>query len=202
MTQLSEEIKITIEGHVDIFEYESLDDVGDVNKAKSLIDKYNSIHAENMSLVIAKGLANKDDGSIYSMHFGTGGATIDPLGDIIYASPNVTGAADLNMPVYFEVVDSNKNAPEGNQMSVRHINGTLFSDVEVRCVIDKNEPWGQPSYDNIADTNINDSTFVFDEIGLKNQDGLLLTHIVFSPIEKSANRIIEIVYVLRCRLVA
>jgi len=84
-------------------------------------------------------------------------------------------------------------------MAVRHINGTLFSDLEVRCVVDKDEPFGQPAFDNVG-TNLNTSLFVFDEIGLKTEDGLLLTHVVFSPVEKSANRIIEVVYTLRFRI--
>jgi len=200
MTSLSDEIKVKIEGHVKIVEYGDKCDVGDEEKGKILLNQRNAIHPEHASVIIARGLAHRDNGYVYTMWFGTGGATIDPLGNIIYATPNTTGAADLNTPVYFEVVDDNSGAPAGNSMSVRHINGTLFSDVEIRCVIDKNEPFGQAAFDNVGDTNINSSAFIFDEIGLKSKDDLLFTHIVFSPIEKSANRIIEVIYVLRIRI--
>ena len=200
MTRLSDEVSIRMEGHVLVNEYEDLAHVGDETKATVLMSKRNAIHNEHASIIIARGLANRDNGSVYTMHFGVGGATIDPLGQIIFAVPNTTGAADLNVPVYFEVVDDNLDAPAGNQMAVRHINGTLFSDVEIRCVIDKDEPFGQQAFDNVG-INVNDETqFVFDEIGLKSEDGLLLTHITFSPIQKSANRIIEVVYTLRVRI--
>lgn len=218
---LSEELTIRLEGHVLIREY--VDEVGLAEDRKMecetsfdteqlrdmymrngqgqvLLDQRNAIHNEHASIILARGLANRDDGSVYSMHFGSGGATIDPLGDIIFATPNTVGASDLNVPTYFEVVDDTLGAPPGNQMAVRHVNGTLFSDVEIRCVIDKDEPFGQQAFDNVG-FNINDaSLFIFDEIGLKSQDGLLLTHITFSPIQKSANRIIEVVYTLRVRI--
>jgi len=200
MAKLSEEIKIRIEGHVKIVEYLSRDDIGAEDKGKVLLNKRNAIHNENASIVIARGLANRENGSVYTMHFGTGGATIDPLGNISFATPNTVGAADLNVPVYFEVVDDTLDAPDGNQMAVRHINGTLFSDVEIRCVIDKDEPFGQQAFDNVGFNINDDSQFVFDEIGLKSEDGLLITHITFSPIQKSANRIIEVVYSLRVRI--
>ena len=218
---LSEELTIRLEGHVLIREY--VDEVGLAEDRKMecetsfdteqlrdmymrngqgqvLLDQRNAIHNEHASIILARGLANRDNGSVYSMHFGSGGATIDPLGDIIFATPNTVGASDLNVPTYFEVVDDTLGAPPGNQMAVRHVNGTLFSDVEIRCVIDKDEPFGQQAFDNVG-FNINDaSLFIFDEIGLKSQDGLLLTHITFSPIQKSANRIIEVVYTLRVRI--
>jgi len=200
MAKLSEEIKIRIEGHVKIVEYLSRDDIGAEDKGKVLLNKRNAIHNENASIVIARGLANRENGSVYTMHFGTGGATIDPLGNISFATPNTVGAADLNVPVYFEVVDDTLDAPDGNQMAVRHINGTLFSDVEIRCVIDKDEPFGQQAFDNVGFNINDDSQFVFDEIGLKSEDGLLIAHITFSPIQKSANRIIEVVYSLRVRI--
>lgn len=200
MAKLSDEIRIRIEGHVKIVEYDTIEDVGDKDKGNVLLNKRNAIHEENASIVIARALGNRENGSIYSMHFGTGGATVDPLGNISFATPNTVGAADLNVPVYFEVVDDTLDAPDGNQMAVRHINGTLFSDVEIRCVIDKDEPFGQQAFDNVG-FNINDeSQFVFDEIGLKTEDGLLITHITFSPIQKSANRIVEIVYLIRIRI--
>lgn len=199
MTQLSDEIKIKIEGHVKIVEYENIEDVGDESKGRVVLDKRNAVHEENASILIARAIANRENGSIFTMHFGTGGATVDPLGNILFATPNTSGAADLNTPVYFEVVDDNQAAPAGNQMAVRHINGTLFSDVEIRCVIDKNEPFGQAAFDNVG-VNLNTSLFVFDEIGLKTEDDLLVTHVVFTPVEKSANRIFEIVYTLRIRI--
>ena len=199
MSQLSDEIKVKIEGHVKIIEYENIEDVGNESEGRVVMDKRNAIHEENASILIARAIANRENGSIFTMHFGTGGATVDPLGNILFATPNTTGAADLNTPVYFEVVDDNQAAPAGNQMAVRHINGTLFSDVEVRAVIDKNEPFGQAAFDNIG-VNLNDSSFVFDEIGLKTEDDLLITHVVFTPVEKTANRIFEIVYTLRIRI--
>lgn len=201
MTQRSDEFKVKIEGHLKITEYENIEDVGDESKACRVhVDKRNAVHEENASILIARAIANRENGSIFTMHFGTGGATVDPLGNILFATPNTTGAADLNTPVYFEVVDDNQAAPAGNQMAVRHINGTLFSDVEIRCVIDKNEPFGQAAFDNVGGVNLNTSLFVFDEIGLKTEDDLLVTHVVFTPVEKSANRIFEIVYVLRIRI--
>jgi len=218
---LSEELTIRLEGHVLIREYDDKVGLAEDRKLECetsfdteqlrdmymrngqgqvLLDQRNAIHNEHASIILARGLANRDNGSVYSMHFGSGGATINPLGDIIFATPNTVGASDLNVPTYFEVVDDTLGAPSGNQMAVRHVNGTLFSDVEIRCVIDKDEPFGQQAFDNVG-FNINDaSLFIFDEIGLKSQDGLLLTHITFSPIQKSANRIIEVVYTLRVRI--
>lgn len=192
MSNLADTMKIGLEGHLRILGYDE-----GVEEPVELLNKRNAIHREHASILLARAIANRENGSIYSMFFGTGGATIDPLGNITFATPNTTGSADLNVPVYFEVVDDNEGAPAGNQMAVRHTNGTLFSDVEIRCVIDKNEPFGQAAFDNLGTSNINSSNFVFDEIGLKTEDGLLITHVVFSPIEKSANRIIEVVYTLR-----
>jgi hypothetical protein len=197
MNQKSEQMNVSVEGHVLIRAYASEADLKEKTNGKIVLNKRNAVHPEHASILIARAIANRENGSIYSMHFGTGGATVDPLGNITYATPNTTGAADLNNPVYFEVVDDNEGAPQGNQMAVRHINGTLFSDVEIRCVLDKNEPFGQPAFDNVGNINVNDSQFVFDEIGLKTEDGLLVTHITFSPVEKTASRILEIIYTLR-----
>lgn len=198
---LSETFNVKMEGHLKIFEYESDEDRVEGVNGRVVLNKRNAIHPEHASILLARAVAHRPNGSIYSMSFGSGGATIDPLGNITYSTPNTSGSADLNVPVYFEVVDDTNGAPTGNSMTVRHINGTLFSDVEIRCVIGKNEPFSQPAYDSLTGTNLNSSQFVFDEIGLKTQDELLITHVVFSPIEKSANRILEIVYSLRFRLV-
>lgn len=200
MTKFIDEVKLKIIGHVKMFEYEDRSQVG-TDTGRVILDKYNAVHPENMSILVARAVANRENGAIHSMYFGTGGATIDPLGNVQYASPNTTGAADLHVPVYFEVIDDTDNAPAGNQLAVRHIGGTLFSDVEARCILDKDEPFGQPLTDNVGPTNLNTDQFVFDEIGLKTADGLLVTHIVFTPIQKASNRIIEVVYLLRYRII-
>lgn len=196
----SDQMNVHLEGHLVITEYDRHEDMD--GPGRVLLNKRNAIHPEHASILIARAIANRTEGSFYTMNFGTGGATVDPLGYITYATPNTTGAADLNNPSYFEVIDDLEGAPSGNLMAVRHINGTLFSDVEIRCIIDKNEPFGQSAFDNVGGTDINTSNFVFSEIGLKTEDGLLITHVTFSPVEKSANRIIEVVYTVRVSISA
>lgn len=194
---MKDTIDIKIEGHLLIQQYASKEDMLANKVEKTLLNKRNAVHPENFSLLVARAITNQENGSIYSMHFGSGGATVDPVGNIVFAQPNTVGAADLNTPRYFEIVDPNEGAPEGNLMVVRHINGTTFSDAEIRCVIDRNEPFGQTMVDSVAGVNMNTDPFTFDEIALKDSSGQLVTHICFSPITKAANRIIEVVYVLR-----
>jgi hypothetical protein len=195
MSNIRDEIELHFQGHVKILSYSDKDG----NDERVELDKRNAIHKENISIAVARALAGNDNGHIYSMHFGTGGSTVDEAGAISYADPNVVGAADLNVPAYFEVVDRKRGAPEDNITGVRHINGTLFSDVEIRCVLDKGEPIGQAPFDNISYNN--EASFVFNEIALKTDDDLLVAHIVFNPIEKTANRVFEVVYTIRIRAV-
>lgn len=198
--QFEDKLASTITGHLKIYEYEDRSQVGS-DSGRIVLDQHNDIHKENAAILIARAIANRPNGSIYSMYFGTGGATIDTTGAVLFSSPNVTGAADLNSPVYYEVVDDSQNAPPGNQMNVRHINGTLFADVEIRCVLDRDEPFGQPTLSNTSGINLNTNGFSFDEIGLKMGDGLLISHLIFTPILKASDRVFEAVYVLRIRIV-
>ena len=64
------------------------------------------------------------------------------------------------------------------------------------------EPGGQAAFDNSTNT---EGVYVFDELGIKATPelgesagtGLLLTHVIFHPVQKSLNRIIEVVYTIR-----
>jgi hypothetical protein len=185
---------VTVEGFLKIYDPVT----GDV-----FVDKKNAIHYENMSIALAESIANKNIGFIYAMAFGNGGSSVDPTGVITYLPPNVTGAnADLYNQTYIKVVDANSPAntdPTRNNLTVLHTSGKVYTDVLVSCLLDYGEPSGQQAFDN--STNFN-GEFVFDELGLKTWEGsadnlMLITHVIFHPVQKSLNRQIQIDYTVR-----
>jgi hypothetical protein len=83
-------------------------------------------------------------------------------------------------------------------MEIRHISGATYSDIVVSCLLDYGEPDGQEAFDNSQDM---ESDFIFDELGLRsyssNGVGKLLTHVIFHPVQKSLNRLLQIDYTIR-----
>lgn len=168
-----------------------------------LLDKDNSIHFENLSLAIAESLTagplnSSNPGFIYSMNFGNGGTTVNSSGIIIYNPPNIYGTnAQLYNQTYSKVVNNNFTADidiVNNNITYSHISGNNYSDITVNCQLSYAEPADQLSFDN---SNYIKSTYAFDELGLFSYDGQLLTHVIFSPIIKSKNRLFSISYSLR-----
>ena len=147
-------------------------------------------------------LSNQGQGTIYEMVFGTGGTVVDPTGLITYLTPNTIGVnASLYNQTYTKVVDQNVIAntdPIRNKMEIRHISGATYSDIIITCLLDYGEPLGQEAFDNSVDLSGN---FVFDELGLRSYNpdgsGKLLTHVVFHPVQKSLNRLLQIDYTIR-----
>ena len=190
---LKEKNGILVEGHIKIFDPES-DHV--------YVNKRNAIHYENMSVALAKSLSNAGEGWIYEMSFGNGGTSVDPTGIITYLTPNSTGTnASLYNQTYTKVVDDrsiNNLDPVRNKIETRHVSGTNYTDVLVTCLLDYGEPSGQDAFDTATDQN---SLYVFDELGLKayaaDGNGRLLTHVVFHPVQKSLNRLVQIDYTVR-----
>jgi len=177
--------------------------IHDPNTGEILLDKKNAIHYENISICMANMLADKNLGYIYEMAFGNGGSAVDPTGVITYLPPNTTGQnADLYNETYYKVVDNNSAAdtdPANNYITVLHTSGNVYTDIVVTCLLDYGEPAGQQAFDN--STNFN-GEYVFDELGLKCWFGsstnlLLITHVIFHPVQKSLNRQIQIDYTLR-----
>jgi hypothetical protein len=82
-------------------------------------------------------------------------------------------------------------------MEVFHVDGNIFSDLVVTCSLELSEPNGQSFLDNIPNL---ENDFVFDEIGLKTYDNKLISHVIFSPIQKSLNRRIVIKYTIRTQV--
>jgi len=173
-----------------------------------LVDKNNAINYENFSISLARTIADRPDSWIQEMCFGNGGATVSEIGTITYLPPNVIGqTAELYNQTYYQVVNDQSPLdldPQQNYISTAHIDGTTYTDVIVTCLLDLGQPAGQDAFDTA--TNIG-GKYVFNELGLKAYSpngpntGRLLTHVIFSPVQKSLNRQIQIVYTIRIQTV-
>lgn len=185
----------SVRGHIKIYDPES----GNV-----YIDKQNAIHYENFSIALAASTSNQGHSMISEMCFGNGGTRVDDTGIITYLTPNVVdSSASLYNQTYIKDVDANRPGalnPARNYMEIRHVAGSYYTDILVSCLLDFGEPAGQDAFDTSANS---DGSYVFDEIGLRGYspdgpgEGLLLTHVIFHPVQKSLNRLIQIDYTVR-----
>lgn len=186
-----------IEGFIKIY---------DPNTGEILEEKKNAINYEVMSEAIADSLSGRGYGEIYKMAFGNGGSSVDITGVISYLPPNDTGQnADLYNRTYEKIVDDKSVFnldPTRNKMIVSHTTGKVYTDILVQCLLDYGEPAGQAAFDN----GTQDSSYVFDELGLLANNGTdvdgnvltkLMTHVIFHPVQKSLNRQIQVDYTLR-----
>jgi len=184
---------VHVAGHIKIWD-PSTDEI--------FVNKRNAIHYENMSVALADSLSNSGQGFIYQMDFGNGGTAVDPTGIITYLSSNTTGTnSSLYNRTYYKVVDDRSSTnvdPTRNFVESRHVTGTNYTDIFVTCLLDYGEPSDQQAFDN---TTNNESEYVFDELGLRSYNStgqsLLLTHVIFHPVQKSLNRLIQIDYTVR-----
>ena len=191
--QINETTGIHIEGHIHIH---------DPVTKESYVNKRNAIHYENISIALASSLANRGQGFVYEMAFGNGGTAIDPTGIITYLTPNSSGSnASLYNQQYSKIVDdrsSNNLDPTRNFIETRHVTGTNYTDLFITCLLDYGDGAGQSAFDNATD---NKSAYVFDELGLKSYsstgNSLLLSHVIFHPVQKALNRLIQIDYTVR-----
>ena len=193
MSKIKENSGVLVQGHIKIHDPES---------GAVFVNKRNAIHYENMSIALAESVANQGQGFISSMAFGNGGPSVDPTGIITYLTPNSTGTnASLYNQTFTKIVDDRSVSnldPQRNKIETRHVNGTNYTDVVVTCLLDYGEPNGQDATDTAS---ASDSLYVFDELGLvsyaSSGTGKLLTHVIFHPVQKSLNRLIQIDYTVR-----
>ena len=193
MSKIKENSGVLVQGHIKILDPES---------GAVFVNKRNAIHYENMSIALAESVANQGQGFISSMAFGNGGTSVDPTGIITYLTPNSTGTnASLYNQTFTKIVDDRSVSnldPQRNKIETRHVNGTNYTDVVVTCLLDYGEPNGQDATDTAS---ASDSLYVFDELGLvsyaSSGTGKLLTHVIFHPVQKSLNRLIQIDYTVR-----
>lgn len=201
---LTSSLPVTVAGHVTIT---------DRSTGEVLLSKNNQIHPKNMATAIARGLSNSSNFQIFKMKLGNRGTYIDGTQQIVFNPPITTGdAADLYNPTYVEIVDdANAGVGVGNSVTFTNIPASTSTRVIVSCVVSANE-----AFDNASDT-INAgqidggdtvSPYFFDELGLftKETSGqssdldpageMMLSHLLFSPIEHTGNRELAVVYTL------
>lgn len=211
---MKENFKTTINTNVLI-----KDDLGNV-----LVDKSNAIHPQNMAIAIARGLSNGANHQIFKMKLGNQGTYIDSSQQIVFRPPNTQGlTADLYNPTYVEVVDDSDAAVGvGNSVTFTTLPAPSTSTrVIVTCVISANEAVNRPTDEDDLTSNDGlqgdgenstaleanaEGEFFFDELGLFTQgidsnllnqsEELMLSHLIFSPIEHTGNRELTIVYTI------
>lgn len=189
-------LSTTVKGHVLI---------KDRATGEVLLNKNNAIHNKNMAIAIARGLSNEPpDGTglakhqIYKIKLGNGGSTIDSMSMITYQPPNVTGGgASLYNETYSEVIDeAQTGTPAENSVTYQV---SPLPDLTTIVICTATIAAGEPAGQDLADSPPNpdpEAQYAFDELGLFTSDNLLLTHIIFSPILKTASRELVITYTL------
>lgn len=205
---MKELLSIRAEGHVTITDNAT----GEV-----LLDQHNDIHHKNMAIAIARGLANSPNFQIYKLKLGNGGTFVNSEQKIVYRPANVVADdADLYNPTYVEVVDDGSaGVGPGNSVTYTQIPATTNTRVIVTCIISPNEAVNRPTDDSSGTSPLPlpdvgeldpEGQFFFDELGLftKQTSGtdidldpageLMLSHLIFSPIEHTGNRELTLVY--------
>ncbi len=180
-------IPVTVHGSIKIV---------DKGTGEILVEKNNAVHPENMARIIARALSNEANGCLHYLSLGNGGTYFNSGGQIVYKSPNILGStSDLYNETYSEIVDETNGGEAGNSVYSQASPSPLTTYQVVTIMeLDATQPSGQFVTD--ATNTDPESLYMFDELGLKAEDGALLTHVVFSPIEKTANRAITITYTL------
>ena len=175
--------------------------IRDADTKEELVNKRNAIHYGNMANMIANALTNASGVYIHYMAFGNGATSVDSAGKVIYKAPRVSESFENSATLYsrtYEKVVSNNTSTD----KIEIITGTSFTDLKITCTLGYNQPAGQDDFDS---STTNEGTYVFDELGLLSYatdpaDSKLLTHVIFHPVQKSANRTIEIIYTVRVQL--
>jgi hypothetical protein len=170
--------------------------ITDLETGEIVLEKTNAIHPQNLAAVIARGLAGEDNSEVFYLALGNGGTFYNSSQQLIYRPPSIVGASTLyNQTYQVQVDEDDAGTPTTNSTAASAAAApSISSIVTVVALLAPNEPSGQAVSDNL--TTNPDANFVFDEMGLKSKDGLLLSHLIFSPLEKTANRAFLITYSL------
>ena len=209
--QVDTTIGLNVSGHILIRDKET---------GEEIVNKRNAIHYGNLGYLIANSIGKGTSAStgvapndyVHFMAFGNGASSVDSAGKVLYKSTNTSETretdATLYRKTYAKVVSDTEANTDKTNNKIEVIEGAGFTDLKVTCTLGLNEPSGQDNFDTSA---TNEGDYIFDELGLMtftagdnattaSSSSELLTHVVFHPVQKSFNRIIEVVYTLRIQM--
>lgn len=197
---------INVSGHILIRDKET---------GQELVNKRNAIHYGNMAYIVAQALNNNTTAYIHYLAFGNGATSIDTAGKVSYKTPRVSEAyesgANLYSRTYWKAISASDENTDPDNNNVEIIPGVSYTDIKCTCTLAYNEPSGQDTFDS---STTNEGDYIFDELALFTyptdtslgtpeeiiNTSTMLTHVLFHPVQKSANREIEVIYTVRVQL--
>ena len=190
---------INVEGHVFIRDKET----GEV-----LLNQRNAIHYGNMANLIANALNNAQGAYIQYMAFGNGGTSVDTTGKVLYKTPRVSEAFESGAYLYSRTYYKTINTTNNELDKIDIIAGPSYTDIKMTSTLGYDEPADQDLFDS---STTNQGDYIFDEMAVFSypaqpgdavpiNSSTMLTHVIFHPVQKSQNRIIEIIYTIRIQL--
>jgi len=181
----------------------------------------NAVHLGNLSAAIVQALSDENSGFVRYMAFGNGGSLIRETGEIAYRQPNVNNIRTPSASLYNETFKKEIIDDSSNKVTPVLSNST-YSDLSILVTLETNEPNLTQQAVDRADaltlttdgyTYVGIGAAVFDEIAIycgqpniagplvnNTDDAIMVTHLIFHPIQKSANRALEIEYTIRIQL--
>ena len=191
---------IHVEGHVLIRDKET---------GETLLNQRNAIHYGNMANLIANALNNGSGAYIQYMAFGNGGTSVDTTGKVLYKTPRVSEAYESGANLYSRTYYKTINTTSIMKLDkIDIIAGPSYTDIKMTCTLGYDEPADQDLFDS---STTNEGDYIFDEMAVFSypsdptnsvpiNTSTMLTHVIFHPVQKSQNRIIEIIYTIRIQL--
>lgn len=175
--------------------------IRDKDTKQTIVYQENAIHNGNLLVALSESLIGAVGSNITTIAFGNGGTNVTPDGKVFYRTKNVSDTydpvADLYNTTYLKPITNMGSATPDPTNGVTLEVDTQHVDFNFFVTLDYGEPASQ---DMEATASSLDEPYVFDELGVKTTNGLLLTHFITSPTQKALDRAFEILYTIRLKL--
>jgi hypothetical protein len=185
-------------------------ELDNMNDQEQVVDNAGLNMSGHIVIRDAEALNNTADSHINFIAFGNGGTSVDTAGGkVLYRSPRVSEAFEASASLYNKTHHKSihgVDADDNNKIEI--ITGASYTDIKMTVTLGYNEPDSATNPQDVFDSSTtNTGDYIFDELGVftKAEDfdtdnPRMLTHVIFHPVQKSQNRVIEIIYTIRVQL--